>query len=76
MIQNPSPRVLLFMCVVTIVASLAAAALGQVPASTWVQLTPAHNPQRRGAPAMAYDPVSQKIVMFGGYGRVSYYGDT
>ncbi len=74
--QNPSPSALRFLCVLTIVASLAAAALGQVPASAWVQLTPTHNPQRRGACAMAYDPVSQKIVMFGGYGRVNYYADT
>jgi hypothetical protein len=74
--QNPSPRPLRFACLLTIISTMATAALGQVPSSTWVQLTPAHNPQRRGAPAMVYDPVSQKIVMFGGYGRVSYYGDT
>ncbi len=74
--QNPSPRVFRFLRVLTIVASLTPGAFGQIPASTWVQLTPVHNPQRRGAPAMAYDPVSQKIVMFGGYGRASYYGDT
>jgi len=74
--QNPSPRVLRFVCALAIIASLTAAALGQVPSSTWVQLNPVHNPPRRGAPAMAYDPVSQKIVMFGGYGRLNYYGDT
>src|SRR3981189_8855 len=60
----------------TIIVALAATALAQAPSSTWVQLTPTHNPQRRGAPAMAYDPVSQKIVMFGGYGWMGYHSDT
>jgi len=60
----------------TIIVALSATSLAQIPASTWVQLAPAHNPQRRGAPAMAYDPVSQKIVMFGGYGRMGYHSDT
>ena len=74
--QTPSMRPSQLALALTIIVALAATALAQLPSSTWVQLTPAHNPQRRGAPAMAYDPVSQKIVMFGGYGRVSYYGDT
>jgi hypothetical protein len=72
----PSPRVLRFLVAVIAVASVAASAFGQVPSSTWVRLNLQHSPQQRAACAMAYDPVSQKIVMFGGYGPLNYFGDT
>lgn len=35
-------------------------------AATWRQLSPARSPQARTGCAMTYDPVSQKVVMFGG----------
>ena len=44
--QNPSPSVLRLAFVLTIVASLTPGAFGQIPSSTWVQLTPVHNPHR------------------------------
>ncbi len=74
--QTHSPRPSHLALALTIIFALSATSLAQIPASTWEQLAPAHNPQRRGAPAMAYDPVSQKIVMFGGYGRLGYHSDT
>jgi hypothetical protein len=37
-------------------------------ASTWQKLKPATSPPARSYAAMAYDPVSQKVVLFGGYG--------
>src|SRR5882672_668030 len=48
-----------------------------IPANlTWTQLSPATSPPQRGAPAMAYDPVTRKIVLFGGYGSTNYLNDT
>jgi len=46
-----------------------------VPAMTWIQLSPANSPSARDVSAMAYDPVSKKVVMFGGYSG-SYLNDT
>jgi glucosylceramidase len=33
----------------------------------WVMLSPEHNPPARSEAAMAYDPASRQIVLFGGY---------
>lgn len=41
----------------------------------WVQLSPAASPPARGYPSMAYDPISQKVVLFGGYNG-GYLNDT
>ena len=49
------------------------AALAQ---STWQQLNPSNAPPARAAQMMAYDPVSGKTVMFGGYTATSYLNDT
>jgi len=43
---------------------------------TWTQLFPATSPSPRSIAAMAYDPVSQKIVLFGGYDGTQYLNDT
>ena len=45
-------------------------------ASTWTQLSPAASPPARYYPAMAYDPVSKKIVLFGGFGDNGNLNDT
>ncbi|MDE1838182.1 MAG: PKD domain-containing protein, partial [Euryarchaeota archaeon] len=45
-------------------------------AGTWTQLSPATSPPVRGAPGMAYDPVDQYAVLFGGWGGSSFLGDT
>lgn len=54
--------------------------ISAVSASTWTQLRPAASPPARSGAAMAYDPVSQKVVLFGGYevvnGAVVYVDDT
>jgi len=42
----------------------------------WVQLHPAAWPSPRGGAAMAYDWVSRKVVLFGGYSGTAYLGDT
>ncbi len=43
--------------------------------ASWVQLAPATSPSARAYASMAYDPVSQKVVLFGGYDGV-YLNDT
>jgi len=48
----------------------------RMQASDWKQLSPAHSPAARTYAAMAYDPVSQKIVLFGGVGFNGFLDDT
>jgi hypothetical protein len=43
---------------------------------TWVRVLPATSPSARAAHAMAYDPVSGKIVLFGGFSGATYLNDT
>jgi hypothetical protein len=58
-------------------AIAAAADTLAVTRAEWVQLAPAASPDPRAAEAMAYDPVSGKIVLFGGLGAdETYFGDT
>jgi hypothetical protein len=45
-------------------------------ASIWEKLSTATSPAARLYPAMAYDPVSQKIVLFGGLGNSGNLNDT
>jgi hypothetical protein len=42
----------------------------------WVQLSPANSPSARYSPAMAYDPVSRQIVLFGGKSGSGLLNDT
>jgi Galactose oxidase, central domain len=44
--------------------------------TVWKTVSTATAPPARAAHAMAYDPVSGKIVVFGGFGPLSYFGDT
>jgi hypothetical protein len=48
-----------------------------VPESaSWVELSPAVSPPARSYLAMTYDPVSRKIIMFGGFDGNGYLNDT
>ncbi|MFX1536239.1 MAG: Kelch repeat-containing protein [Promethearchaeota archaeon] len=38
----------------------------------WIQIFPEASPQARDSHSMVYDPVNQKVILFGGYGA-SYY---
>ena len=62
------------------VFTLALCALGAQPVllhgSTWQQLTPAVSPSARSYYSMAYDPVSKKVVLFGGQGSSGNLNDT
>lgn len=43
---------------------------------TWRELNPADSPSRRGSPAMGYDPVRKRIVLYGGFDSSGDFGDT
>src|SRR5580704_15073243 len=46
------------------------------PTVSWTQLSPATSPSARAYPSMAYDPVSKKIILFGGFSAKGYLNDT
>lgn len=59
-----------------VVFLIAAAQPALVHAANWKRLGPAKSPSARIYPAMAYDPVSKKIVLFGGLGANANLNDT
>lgn len=46
------------------------------PTTAWLELTLQNSPSPRAASATAYDPVSQKIVLFGGFDASGHLNDT
>lgn len=63
--------------VLIVVAALSCFAVaGDSRSATWIQLNPATSPSARAVSAMAYDPVSKKVVMFGGFNETTYLNDT
>ena len=46
------------------------------PAVTWKRLSPTLSPSPRAAFAMAYDPASARVVLFGGYDASNYLSET
>ena len=61
-------------CCTAIFASIAAAPRQGL--FGWFQVSPTNSPPARSYLAMAYDPVSGKIIMFGGYDENGYLNDT
>ena len=59
-----------------LIALCAAMASAASPRVKWRRLSPAHKPSARVNMVMAYDPVGQNIVMFGGFDGTSYLNDT
>jgi hypothetical protein len=69
-------RLVLLSTAVALGSTIAAAGDARlVPRTEWVQLTPAVSPPPRSGMAMAYDVVSGKIVIFGGFGAKNFYFD-
>src|SRR4029077_7240580 len=70
-----SASIILICCCISIAfaASAAAASLGL---SDWIELSPNNPPPARSYLAMAYDPVSGKIIAFGGFDGTGYLNDT
>jgi hypothetical protein len=42
----------------------------------WIELSPSNSPSARSYLAMTYDPISGKIIAFGGFGSTGYLNDT
>ena len=63
----------IYCCIVLLVASNAAIAQST---PTWTQLSPTNSPPARSYVAMTYDPVSGKIIMFGGFDGRRHLNDT
>ena len=53
-----------------------AATADRSPLLGWVQLSPTNSPPARSYLAMTYDPVSGRIIMFGGFDGNGYLNDT
>jgi hypothetical protein len=34
----------------------------------WRELTPDHSPSERGSPALGYDPLRKRMILYGGFG--------
>src|SRR6185503_9338866 len=47
-----------------------------LPPPTWKKLSPAVSPSARAGHAIAYEPVSGKVVIFGGYDDANYLDET
>lgn len=60
--------------VATIVLGTVTALAAKTPA--WVKLNPPSSPPALSSVAMAYDPISKKVVSFGGWDGASYHDDT
>lgn len=54
----------------------AAWATGAQPPVNWTQLSPATSPGARANVAMAYDPVSRDVILFGGFTGAAYSDET
>jgi hypothetical protein len=67
-------RGVLFVLTLLLFISVFASA-ADVPSVNWTKLSPTTSPPARSYPAMAYDAVSKKVVLFGGFGG-GYLNDT
>jgi hypothetical protein len=66
-----------FLFVTCLTAALASStARASDPTLTWTQISPTTSPSARSYPAMAYDKVIEKIVIFGGFSQQGYLQDT
>jgi Bacterial Ig-like domain (group 3)/Galactose oxidase, central domain len=66
----------LALVVVIGLSGLTAPASATNPPNTWTQLSPANSPPVRDDAAMAYDPATNQLLLFGGQGTTGYLGDT
>jgi len=62
-------------CCISVALAVGATA-AQFGSIDWVQLSPTNSPSPRSSLAMTYDPVSEKVVMFGGFDGAGYLNDT
>jgi hypothetical protein len=69
-------RRILILVIIAAVTCAGSAFAVDAPTLTWTQLSPATSPSAREGPAMTYDPVSGKVLLFGGFGKSGYLNDT
>jgi hypothetical protein len=62
--------------VLTLAALCSALASAAEPATAWLKIAPQNSPSPRAAGAVAYDPVSKKVVLFGGFDANGHLDDT
>jgi len=55
-----------------VTAPLTSAPAAEAQSVTWKKLSPRNSPSARAYSAMAYDPVSKKIVLFSGFDGTTY----
>ena len=67
---------IILICFCIFIAFVARTEAAQFSSSDWIQLSPNESPPARSYLAMTYDPVSGKIIMFGGANATSYFNDT
>ena len=67
--------IILIRCCISI-AFVASAAAAQFGSPDWFELSPKESPPARSYIAMTYDPVSGKIIAFGGFDGTNYLNDT
>jgi kelch motif-containing protein len=61
---------------VVLLLSVALLPSASAQAASWVLLKPTNSPSARAAFAMAYDPISRKVVLFGGFDYNAYLNET
>lgn len=71
-----SRSLLILVCCCSAFVMGSVASTGVSDAATWIQLSPAVSPPARSYLAMTYDPVSRKIIVFGGFDGNGYLNDT
>ena len=67
---------IVFICCCISIVSAASAAVAPFSFPDWIELSPTNSPPARSYLAMTYDPVSGKIIAFGGFNGTSYLNDT
>jgi len=63
-------------CCCTAIAFASSAAAAQFSSLDWIELSPINSPPARSYLAMTYDPISGKVIAFGGFDGTRYLNDT
>ena len=75
-VRNFSHASIIFICCCISFAFAASAAAAQFGFPDWIELSPNDSPPARSYLAMTYDPVSGKVIAFGGSDVTGYLNDT
>ena len=72
--HRPLMRPTIVLLAILLSSAIIASAAGATV--TWLKVSPPSSPSARAAMTMAYDPVSKKVVLFGGFDATGYLNDT